>query len=79
MAYDLDSEYTSQIELDEEFNVGSKLVKVEQIAEKEKAKFLVSLLHHYNLANERLVKMQDYRLEQIRIKQEEEAKRKYEG
>lgn len=77
-AYDLDREYKTEISLDEEFNVGSKLVKVDQIAEKEKARFLVSLLHHYNLAKKRLVKMQDFRLEQLRAKQEEEAKRKYE-
>jgi len=55
--------------------VGSKLVELDEISETEKAKFIVSLVKQYNLVRERSTRIEQQRLEQIRLEREQEALR----
>ena len=49
-AVDVNEKFVEGLELDAVFKIGSELVNISEINEKDKAKFLVQLVKQYNLA-----------------------------
>ena len=52
-ATEFDEQFVEELQLEKVFEVGSLLVELNEIHEKDKARFIVLLVQQYNLAKER--------------------------
>lgn len=71
----LDETEDKVLDLEKQFGLASKMMEFDEIEEKDKAKFIVILVTQYNLLKERNAGIEQRRLAQLRLEQEQEILR----